>query len=502
MNTFTLTGVVTAAILLSACKNVEKAWPVTETAAAKPPNVLFIMSDDQGWGDVGYNGNPVLKTPHLDAMAAEGVRLDRFYAAAPVCSPTRGNVLTGRHPFRLGIPWAGAGHLPADETTLAEVLKERGYRTGHFGKWHVGELSLTINQSEFPGDMANNENYSPPWENGFDVSFSTESMVPTYNPYYHVGGRYGEADYRMLQTVPIAHGQQTSGARWPEHYWIGPGRIADEWLEGDDSEIIVDRAATFIGDSAAQGQPFLAVVWFHTPHTPLVAGDEDRAPYADQPMPAQHWYGAVSAMDRQIGRLRKLLRDLGQHENTLVWFNSDNGPSYVHDFNSAGPFSGKKSELKEGGIRVPAIIEWPAVLTGGRVVAAPISTSDIYPTVVAAVQAELPDGQKELDGQNVLPLLSGELSERSAPIAFQSPQRARGTFTQTAKHLSYALSGNRYKLASYDSGENWELYDLTEDPAEAKNIAATHGDIVESMNKTLMAWVVEVERDAARLVTD
>jgi arylsulfatase A-like enzyme len=457
------------------------------------PNVILIMSDDQGWGDVSYNGNKILKTPQLDQMAADGVRLDRFYAAAPVCSPTRGSVLTGRHPYRLGIPWAGDGHISASEWTLAEVLRDHGYRTGHFGKWHVGELSKTINQSYFAGDLADPESYSPPWENGYDESFVTESMVPLYNPYYHVGGEFGTNAYRHLQTEPVARGQRTKGFRWRDSYWTGPGQIVDDWLEGDDSEIVTDRAVDFIRRSVDESLPFLAVVWFHTPHTPIVAGDDDRAPYADQPMEAQHWFGALSAMDRQVGRVRELLRELEINENTIVWFNSDNGPSYIHDYNSSGGLRGKKAELWEGGIRVPAIVEWPAGLEGARAIAAPMSTSDIYPTILSMAGVPLPDSQPKLDGIDVTSLLVGAQVERGSSIGFQSPIRGTNPEDVLDGVQSLALIGDRYKLISFDSGESWSLFDLLDDPAEQQDIAEQRTQIAAEMRAELLNWVVDTQ---------
>lgn len=459
------------------------------------PNIILLMSDDQGWGDVGYNGNAVIQTPQLDAMAAEGIRLDRFYSASPVCSPTRGSVLTGRHPFRYGIEWAGEGHLPQSEITIAEVLQAAGYRTGHFGKWHVGELSRTVNQSYFAGDTADPSHYSPPWESGFDETFATESMMPTYNPYYHVGGDYGTDDYRFLQTEAVEENQTTGGFRWRDHFWTGPGQIVDSWLAGDSSEIIMDQALEFIERNVDQQEPFLAVIWFHTPHTPVVAGNDDRAIYPDEPIEAQHWYGSITAMDRQIGRLRKQLRELGVADNTLLWFNSDNGPSYIHDFNSAGPFKGKKAELSEGGTRVPAIVEWPARLAGGRVVVAPVSTSDIYPTVLALAGVGLPENQPVLDGIDVLPLLTGESAHRGQPIAFQSPIRG-SDYAADRSQLQFALSGDQYKLFSGDGGTSWELYDLENDPAESTNIASDHTELVEGMTQQLEAWVEATRRDA------
>ncbi|MGI9287440.1 MAG: sulfatase-like hydrolase/transferase [Pseudomonadales bacterium] len=468
-----------------------------EGAAEKElrPNIILVMSDDQGWGDVAYNGNPVVKTPHLDAMAAEGVRLDRFYAASPVCSPTRGSVLTGRHPFRYGIEWAGQGHLPDGEITIAEVLKAAGYRTGHFCKWHVGELSKTVNQRYFEGDLASPEHYSPPWENGFDESFSTESMMPTYNPYFHVGGDYATDDYRFLQKEAVAKGQRSNGFRWRDHFWTGPGQMVDEWLEGDISEIVMDRALNFVVRSSKGKQPFLAVIWFHTPHTPVVAGNEDRKTYAEQDMQGQHWYGALTAMDRQVGRLRDELRLLGVAKNTLLWFNSDNGPSYIHNYNSTGPFSGKKAELKEGGVRVPGIVEWPAKLSGGRSVTTPMSTSDIYRTLLAAADISQPAAQPELDGIDVLPYLSGEESLRPESIAFQSPMRGV-EYDADGKRLQYALSDNRFKLLSSNAGKTWELYDLLADPAESIDLAERHPAVLASMREQLMSWVRNTEEDA------
>jgi arylsulfatase A-like enzyme len=459
------------------------------------PNIILLMSDDQGWGDVGYNGNTVLKTPHLDAMAAEGVRLDRFYAAAPVCSPTRASVLTGRHPFRYGIEWAGEGHLPQSEITIAEVLRTDGYSTGLFGKWHVGELSRTVNQSYFAGETAEPQHYAPPWEHGFDVTFATESMMPTYNPYYHVGGRYGTQNYRFLQTEAVEENQTTGGFRWRDHFWTGPGQIVDSWLGGDSSRIIMDRALVFVRQQVEEKKSFFAVIWFHTPHTPIVAGNEDRAIYPDEPIEAQHWYGSITAMDRQIGRLRQQLRDLGIADNTLLWFNSDNGPSYIHDFNSAGPFKGKKAELSEGGIRVPAIVEWPAGLAGGRVVDSPISTSDLYPTLLTVADLALPGDQPNLDGINVLPLLSGESAYREEPIAFQSPIRGSDSAADRSQ-LQFALSADKYKLFSGDGGSSWELYDLENDPAESTNIASSQTALVEDMTKQLESWIEATRKDA------
>ena len=150
-------------------------------ANSERPNVILIMCDDLGWGDVGFNGNKIIKTPNLDSMANSGIKFDQFYAAAPVCSPTRGSVLTGRHPFRYGIYYANTGHMKKKEFTLAEIMKTKGYRTGHFGKWHLGTLTTKIKDANRGGPKGA-KHYSSPQQNGFDICFSTESKVPTWDP--------------------------------------------------------------------------------------------------------------------------------------------------------------------------------------------------------------------------------------------------------------------------------------------------------------------------------
>ncbi|MBI9016909.1 MAG: sulfatase-like hydrolase/transferase [Phycisphaerae bacterium] len=454
-------------------------------ARTNKPNIILVMADDLGYGDVQYNGNAILKTPSLNLMAKKAVKLNRFYAAGPVCSPTRASCLTGRHPYRINIPWAGDGHMPAGEMTIAETLKDSGYTTGHFGKWHVGALSKTVKQSYFPGQV-NPNHYSPPWENGFDECFSTESMMPTYNPYYQVGGDFGTDDYLFLPDRPVKKGQRSDGFRWRDYYWTGPGQMVDEWLEGDDSKIVMDRALEFIDRKQKQEKPFLSLIWFHTPHTPVVAGDDDRAAYPDQPIDAQHWFGAITAMDRQIGRLREELKKMGIADNTIVWFCSDNGPSYIHNYNSAGPLRGKKATLWEGGIRVPAIIEWPARLKA-RTINAPMSTSDFYPTLLAAVGVKTPAKQPLLDGIDVMDILQGKVSQRPTPIGFQSP--LRGSKSAIIENRgSAALIDNQCKLITFDAGQTWQLYDLENDINESNDIADKYPQRVKEMAKTIKQW--------------
>jgi len=477
-----LTGILLAISLTSCTKGGKHQTP--GTAGQNLPNIILVMADDLGYGDVAYYGNPIVKTPNLDAMAGEAIRFDRFYAGAPVCSPTRGSCLTGRHPYRYGIPWAGRHPLPENEITIAEALKTRGYITGHFGKWHLGGLSRTIIQSEFPDGPSP---YSPPWENGFDESFSTESMMPTWNPYYHVGGPFGTEDYRHVQTEAVGLGQRDGGYPWRDRYWTGPGQVVDEWLEGDDSRIIMDRSLDFIQRMAADKSPFLAVIWFHTPHTPVVAGNEYRDLYPELSIEKQHWFGSITAMDEQVGRLRARLRQYGIADNTIVWFCSDNGPSYIHDHNSAGPLRGKKAELYEGGIRVPAILEWPAEFPEAKIIGTPASTSDFYPTLLAVAETRM-DNQPELDGENIFPALRNNV-KRESPIGFISPLPSRLRKHETVEEEQFALIDEQYKIISMDDGNSFQLYDLIADEGESLDIADEMPDILKTMQRELLSWI-------------
>jgi len=459
----------------------------TLLTANERPNIVFMMTDDQGWGDVAYNGNKVIKTPELDKMAKEGVRLDRFYAAAPVCSPTRGSMLTGRHPYRYNIQWAGEKGLPAEEITLAEALKSAGYATGHFGKWHIGQMSKTVKQTYFPGDKANPDQYSPPWENGFEKVFATAASVPTYNPYYHNSPQLGTPGYKFLMDQPVKHGDM-SGLRFREYYWTGPGQFVDENLAGCDSKLLMDETLKFVETNAKAKKPFFTTVWFHAGHTPIVAGDEWRKLYPNESMERQHWFGHLSAMDHQVGRLRKKLRDLGIADNTIVFFCSDNGPSYIHNHNSAGPFSGKKATLLEGGIRVPGIVEWPKGFKGGRALSAPMSTSDMYPTFLAAAGVKQPANQPILDGENILPLWKGEKAKRGSYIHFQAPVKNDKNVLAKKGSLSVCIQGERFKATSFDGTKTWQLFDLAADPAEKNDVSKTHPEILKNMIEKSAAW--------------
>jgi len=441
-------------------------WTKAEDADTRsaPPNVILLMADDQGWGDVGYHGHPILRTPHLDAMAAGGLRLERFYAAAPVCSPTRGSCLTGRHPSRYGIPHANRGHMRRGELTLAEALRTRGYQTGHFGKWHLGTLTTDVRDSNRGGRSKFVQHHAPPWRHGFERCFSTEAKVPTWNP----------------MVDPKKPGEQRP---YGTHYWNERGEIVTENLSGDDSRVIMDRVIPFVRGAAEAKRPFLAVVWFHAPHLPVVAGPRHLALYPGVvDMSHRHYYGCLSALDEQLGRLRAELRSLGIEGDTLLWYTSDNGPETSRGRSSpgrTGPFRGRKRSLLEGGVRVPALLEWPGHIAAGRESNLPCSTSDILPTVLELVD-ERKNGQIEglvrpLDGESLAPLIEGSMERRGGAIAF-------------ASNRQLALHRGRWKIYSADGGERFALYDLDADPGEARDLSREHPSVLAGLRAELDAW--------------
>ena len=282
-------------------------YPTTFLQAQNQPNVILIMADDLGWGDVGFNGNKVIQTPNLDNLSSEGVIFNRFYSGCAVSSPTRASVLTGRNPFRTGIFHANVGILRPEEVTLPELLQQQGYRTGHFGKWHLGTLTYKEKDAN-RGKPGNTALYNIPAEHGYIESFVTESKVPTCDPMVKpikCDGRFW--DYIVDKNASISYNT---------HYWKHNGDKETLNLSGDDSKIIMDRVLPFIEESNIADRPFFSVIWFHTPHLPCVASPEFADMYKNLSLPERNYYGCISAMDYQVGRLVKFLKDNNIYDNT------------------------------------------------------------------------------------------------------------------------------------------------------------------------------------------
>ena len=477
-------SVAQCAILLLAFSGV-KSSSLTSQAVAETarPNIILCMADDQGWGDVGYYGKSIVKTPVLDEMAATGLRFDRFYAAAPVCSPTRGSVLTGRNPNRFAcFEW---GHsLKPEEVTIAEALKQAGYATGHFGKWHLGSVDARSDVS--------------PGASGFDEWFSSPNFFDLNPLMSHKG--------QVIRT------------------------------KGEGSEVIVDAAIKFIRACAENKQPFLAVVWFDSPHIPVFAVDKDRQLYADEPEALQNYYGEITAMDRSIGMLRDELKRLDVAKNTLLWYTSDNGPRGTLSKNplgSTGGLRGRKGTLYEGGVRVPTIIEWPARIPKYRNTSISSGTVDIYPTLLDIVGVDVDKQPKPLDDISLLPLIDGKMTKRSKPMGFWSnfsngqrtdskeilewlesdPSALKNAESisksndsdrqaRTTAHIKmFAKRGlvghaawidNRFKLHRIWNNRTGEviceLYDLDADQSESNNLASDMPDRVATMKENIEKW--------------
>jgi arylsulfatase A-like enzyme len=420
---------------------------------AEHPNIILMMADDLGYGDTGFNGNEIIKTPHLDQMAKEGVKLTHFYAGGPVCSPTRGTFLTGRHYYRYGIWSANVGHLPKQEITLARMLKEQGYTTGHFGKWHLGTLSKTHSTKGEKRRPA--ENFAPPWERDYDRSFVVESSVSTWDPASTKNPFYDDG-------VPMD--------------------AADESLLGGAARVVVDRAIPFMEQAVKSDTPFLSVIWFNAPHEPIKAGPDYLKMYEGHGE-AAHYYGCITELDEQVGRIRKSLREWGIAENTLIFFCSDNGPEGKEaEGKKAGTTAGlrgRKRSLFDGGVRVPAIAEWPGKLKAGTTVETPLSTLDYFPTIGKLTGYKMPD-ERAIDGQDMMPIITGKTDSRDKSIPF----RAKNGGTLVKGRYKYVLSKS-------------ELYDLSRDWGEEHNISSAHPERVEMMHKELMSYLESMKESHA-----
>ena len=477
------------------CTNAQK-----EKEAGKEdlPNIVLLMGDDHGWDEVGYNGHPFVKTPVLDEMAASGLRLDRFYAAHPTCSPTRGSFLTGRHPNRYGT-FAPNWSLRPEEISMAHILKKAGYATAHFGKWHVGPVKKESPTS--PGAM------------GFDEWLSHDNFFEM-DP---VLSRNGEAPKKM---------------------------------EGEGSDVIIDETIKFIQKSKNKNEPFLALVWFGSPHEPYSGLPEDLALYENLPDSLnkkdvsltsnetgkkvtrplrdvlQERYAEITAMDRSIGTLRTFLKENGLEENTLVMYCGDNG-TCASAARTGLTRREQKGSLYEGGILVPGVLEWPAVIKEPASTSVLSYTSDLLPTLAELAGQPLPE--RPLDGISLVPFFYKPKKQRTEPLYFWQfepgivfsdnpepyidPELQEGTtplakimdgeYTRSFLNYEYNevsendYSGERvimksqYKLVvdgETPNAKGYELYDIQNDPGEAKNLADEHPEMVKEMQAELRKW--------------
>jgi arylsulfatase A-like enzyme len=428
----------------------------TVSAAAapqRPPNVVLVFADDLGYGDLGCYGAKGYQTPHLDRLAAEGVRFTDFYVAQAVCSASRAALLTGRYSNRVGIlgalgPGAKNG-IKASELTLGEVFKSRGYATAIFGKWHLGDRDPFL-----PPDHGFDEYFGLPYSN--DMWPKHPETPKAYPP------------------LPLIDGKRTV-AEMPDQ------RMLTTWY--------TEHAVSFIERN--KGRPFFLYVPHSMPHVPLhvsdkFAGKTKRGLFGD----------VIEEIDWSVGRIVDALKRNGLEENTLVIFSSDNGPwlSYGDHAGSAGPLREGKGTTFEGGVREPAIFRWPGHVPAGAVCREPAMTIDVLPTMAKLIGAELPK-DLVLDGKDIWPLISDQPGATSPHDALyyywdRQLQAVRsGKWKLHFPHEYRAQTESTRKATGGTPGQyrqeqiGLSLFDLQADIGETKDVAAEHPKVVERLTK-------------------
>lgn len=448
-------------------------------AADERPNIIVVLCDDLGYGDLASYGHPYIKTPHLDQMAAEGIRFTDFYSTAPVCSPSRVGLLTGRSPNRAGVyDWIPPGrpgtkdrrgdvHMRASEVTIPQLLKKSGYATAMAGKWHCNSIFNSPAQPQ-PGDA------------GFDHWLATHNnAAPSHaNPINYV--RNGE---------PVGE------------------------LEGYSCQIVVDEGIDWMeGLRSKNGeQPFFLFLAFHEPHEPVASPEELTASYRDVAFSEKEaeYFANVENVDRAVGRLLDYLEESGADEDTLVIFTSDNGPETLNRYERssrswgrADPLRGMKLWTTEAGFRVSGIMRWPGQIAAGQVSDEVVSALDFLPTFCDLAGAEVPAGL-ELDGANFLPALEGEAIEREKPLvwAFYNALNERQLAMRDGdwKVLGRLDLARTPNLGAHNIEEvkaaqlvDVEIYNVRYDIGEARDISFSHPELTERLTQKLKTHYSEL----------
>ncbi len=408
-------------------------------AQGKRPNVILVITDDQGFGDLSLHGNPDLSTPNLDRVGTEGIRFDQFHVN-PVCSPTRSSLMTGRYYYRTGVvdTYLGRSMMWNDEVTLAEVLRGAGYRTGLFGKWHLGD-------------------HRPlrPQDQGFEETLS------------HHGGGIG----------------QPSDPPGGDHYFDATLYRNGEKFKskGYCTDVFFDGAMDFA--TKHRDKPFFAYIATNAPHDPLEVDPRYTVGFEKFDAATAKTYGMIRNLDENMGRLIAKLEELKIERDTILIFMTDNGPQRKR-YNAG--MRGIKGTVYEGGIRVPFFVRWPAKIAAGGVDRHLAAHIDILPTLAEACGAKLP-AKVKLDGRSLMPLINGaqirqEKNWHDRTLFFQWHRGDRGRLFD-----SCAARNQRYKLVN-----GVELYDLETDPAESKDIASANPAIVAKMRGEYETWFRDV----------
>lgn len=442
----------------------------SSTLAGSRPNIIVVLADDLGYGDLACYGNEVVKTPHLDQFAKEGLRFTDCYAASANCSPSRAGLMTGRTPWRVGIhnwiPMMSPMHVQESEITVATLLRESGYETCQVGKWHLNGLF------NLPGQPQ-------PSDHGFNHWFSVQNnALPNHrNPYNFV--RNG---------IPVGE------------------------IEGFSAGIVTDEAIRWMNEDREMEKPFFMFVCYHEPHEPIATADEYSSLYSHLEDPSERaLWGNISQLDAGFGRLMGELERLKLRENTIVFFTSDNGPAITgkHPYGSTGPLRAKKGYVWEGGIRVPGILQWPGVTEAGSVSGEPICGVDVLPTLCEIAGVKVPD-DRAIDGASLVPFLKGEALVRETPLYWH--------FLRSKSTVKVAMREGDWKLAArvdrpdlkpaggitpedIEYNQNAELvgfalFNLRDDIAESIDVSAENSVLFESMKARLVAKYREVRDES------
>jgi arylsulfatase A-like enzyme len=417
--------------------------------SGQPPNIVLLLTDDQGYGDLGYYGNPHLKTPAIDTFARQSIEFSRFYVS-PVCAPTRASLLTGRYNYRTGVTdtWKGRAVMHQDEVTLAEVLNEAGYATGLFGKWHLGD--------SYP--------YRPQ-DQGFE-----EVLM-------HRGGGIG-------QPSDLPGNSYFDPILWHN----GQSRQ----YTGYCMDVYTNAALDYM--EANRDRPFFIYLATNTPHTPLQVPGHYPRPYLDAGLPEEtaKLYGMVANIDENFARVLEKIDQLGLSENTLVIFMSDNGPRIVSEARHLAGLKGAKTDVYEGGIRVPFFLRWPERFESPARIETIAAHIDLMPTLLAACGLTTDDPR--FDGRNLLPLI--ESGEEDWPRRTLFLQWHRGdaptpyrNFTAVETRYKLLQRENKFKV---DAPLEFELYDLQADPGETSNVAEQNPEVAARLRAAYDRWLADV----------
>ncbi|MEZ5400611.1 MAG: sulfatase-like hydrolase/transferase [Bryobacteraceae bacterium] len=430
------------------------------------PNVVLLLADDMGWGDPACYGNPDVPTPHIDGLAASGMKFESFYAASAVCTPSRAAILTGRYPLRFDI----RKHFTDDEThlpptvTLPKLLRDAGYRTAHVGKWHLGGLHLK--QLDGPRTIPG------PREHGFEHYQCQNEEQPLRT-------KLGAAEtlFRKGGTCLIRDDRR-----------VGED---DSYFRMHFTDINGEESARMIDEYHRAGRRFFLNTWFlapHKPYEPAPAPFWERAAADGISEDQRRYRSMVMHLDHQVGRIVGKLEDLGIRRNTLIVFASDNGGAFEARL---GGWKGGKTDLHEGGIRVPGIVSWPERIAGGKTTREFGHHCDILPTVCAAAGVKAPAG----DGVNLLPMLTGGATPRRGVVHWQIDHypKLQRHYAKPKPYATEATRDGRWKMLSND-GRPVAVYDLAADPGEERNLLDGQGARAARMAEAVRAFLT-AERD-------